>query len=520
MAHTPEPRGAPADPAAAPRGSARSQETGRLLGGQVVDHAPQDFGGAVRLLGDDAQPLHRHGVLVDLPPAVQAHRPGELFQVDDVGQAEVRVAQNGERPRLGGVRARAEGDDLERDVGALAELLQPLELPAHDVGPADRATHSGLVDDRPQLAAAIALDVALAPHAHRDPVLGHGIGNRPRGGDDRAGVLLGLKHAGHELRLVDADAGGGLLKADIDLEPVGQRIAVVLPPAGLLGFARQLDHGLDLDLVGDAVQLQQVLDIADLEADPSQFHPADLRFRTPDVVARLAAGHPARLTRLAEFGSEQHTPDCGTAPPLQTSYVHSRSLPTDRFPRPDRCSGAAAPRGNSTASHDIVDLADNSMGGAGKPPRLRANPHGRRLSAAARDMAKATGYPKRAQTCFPEGRTGNTPHPSQKHPTRCRPRPLSNWKSGSRRWGMRSLRSRTAQTSSPPRRSMLNRMGSRSAAVRRPCRKALVTSSETISSTSGARIAISQRASTPVQRSRATAAAPGSGVRLHDSASR
>jgi hypothetical protein len=62
-----------------------------------------------------------------------------------------------------------------------------------------------------------------------------------------------------------------------------------MPPAGGVGLPRQRQQRLPLDLVADAVQREEVDDIAFLESNPAQLEPAHLRLGGTDRVAGRAA---------------------------------------------------------------------------------------------------------------------------------------------------------------------------------------------------------------------------------------
>src|SRR6266511_202192 len=78
----------------------------------------------------------------------------------------------------------------------------------------------------------------------------------------------------------------------------------------LQGDVRQLGH-LDqaLVLMDDAVQGEQVGDVAFLEADSPQFHPADLGFGSPDQVPGVLAADALGLAKSAQLGAEHDAQD-------------------------------------------------------------------------------------------------------------------------------------------------------------------------------------------------------------------
>ena len=88
---------------------------------------------------------------------------------------------------------------------------------------------------------------------------------------DGAGVAGGLEQAVDELELEGADDRGGGFQAEVGLEPAGRDVAVAGPPAGGVGLP---DQGQDLVAgggVGDAVEGEQVGDVAFFEPGPGRF---------------------------------------------------------------------------------------------------------------------------------------------------------------------------------------------------------------------------------------------------------
>jgi len=94
-----------------------------------------------------------------------------------------------------------------------------------------------------------------------------------------------------------------------------------MPPAGRVGRARQLHERIALPLVVDAVHGEQVHDIAFLETDAPELHPADLGLRGADPVARLLPGDSPRFAEPAQLGSEQDATDGGTAARLNRDHA-------------------------------------------------------------------------------------------------------------------------------------------------------------------------------------------------------
>jgi hypothetical protein len=161
------------------------------------------------------------------------------------------------------VRADVERDDLQGDVGQVCDLQQVFQLGAHHGravrGPAQRR----LVQHGPQLGGVGLDEELLALHPEADPPFdllsgGVGVGDE----DDGTGVVLGLHEAVDELHLIGADDRGSLFQPDVELEPSGQDVAVLLPPVRGAGRAGQGQQLLAFRLVGDPVQAEQVGHIA------------------------------------------------------------------------------------------------------------------------------------------------------------------------------------------------------------------------------------------------------------------
>lgn len=150
--------------------------------------------------------------------------------------------------------------------------------------------------------------------AHLDAALDLLVGRvRETEADDRSRVVLRLQQPGDELQLVGAQQGGGLFQAEVHLEPAGQDVAVPVPPAGGVGLLRELQQRGPLVRVGDAVQGQQVGDVALLEADAAELHAADLRMGAADLVARLLGGDAAGLAQPPQLCAEENAQDGGAA---------------------------------------------------------------------------------------------------------------------------------------------------------------------------------------------------------------
>ena len=172
-----------------------------------------------------------------------------------------------------------EGEDLEGDVGELGRLDEAFQLAAHDLAAPNGPAQGGLIDHRPQPRRVLAGQQDLAGHPQPHPPA-HLVARFLQMGavDHRAHVVVGLQQPGDELAFVAADQGGGLFQVDIGAEPAGEDVAVVLPPAGGVGFSGQGEEFGDFGGVGDLVAGQQVDDVAVFEADLAVLEAVDLPF--------------------------------------------------------------------------------------------------------------------------------------------------------------------------------------------------------------------------------------------------
>src|SRR5699024_7105347 len=210
-------------------------------------------------------------------------------------------------------------------VVVLGELDQALQLATHDFATTDRSPHGGLVEDDPHAHLRVGLDALLSFEPGIDALLDDLVG-LTAAGDDLSGVGLGLQQARDELRLVDADVVRCLLEAHIAPEPLVQRVAVLLPPTRFVGIPGDFEVVLHPGTVGDPVQLQQILDIAQFEADTAEFHPADLGSRSTNRLARGLPGDTPSFTVPTYLVAEEHTTHGGAAPRAQSSDIHVRRL--------------------------------------------------------------------------------------------------------------------------------------------------------------------------------------------------
>ncbi len=147
---------------------------------------------------------------------------------------------------------------------------------------------------------------------------------RPRPGRTRPS----LQEAVHELDLERADVRGGTLQPDVGLEPAGQHVAEVVPPAGDAGVPGQPQGGGAFGVVGDAVEREQVLHVAGLETDPAQLHPADFGLGGPDRVPGASRVTPRASRNLLSCDPSRMR---RTIEPLElfTPFAAPRSLPAD-----------------------------------------------------------------------------------------------------------------------------------------------------------------------------------------------
>ena len=134
----------------------------------------------------------------------------------------------------------------------------------------------------------------------------------------------------HELQLEGADQRGRGLQAQVGLEPVGQDVGVLRPPAlgvGLLHERQQPGTGL---LVGDPVEGEQVGHVPVLEADPAVLQAADLGPGCADLIAGLFRRDPGVLAQAAQLGAEQHAQYGRAAPGIGGQGVAVRRAAAHR----------------------------------------------------------------------------------------------------------------------------------------------------------------------------------------------
>jgi hypothetical protein len=78
----------------------------------------------------------------------------------------------------------------------------------------------------------------------------------------------------------------------------------VLPPARRVRLPSELEEPGDLLWVGDAIQAQQVDDVAVFEADLAVLQPVDLPFRGPDRLGGFLAGEAHVGPEPAQLGAD------------------------------------------------------------------------------------------------------------------------------------------------------------------------------------------------------------------------
>src|SRR6185437_13559244 len=96
----------------------------------------------------------------------------------------------------------------------------------------------------------------------------------------------------------------------------------------------QLQHLRALFVVRDAIQRQQIRDVALLEADATALHPAELRFRAADAVRRLRTGDLSPLAQPAQLRAQDEPADGRAGRRLGPSIVErAHQNPPSNCPR-------------------------------------------------------------------------------------------------------------------------------------------------------------------------------------------
>jgi hypothetical protein len=244
--------------------------------------------------------------VIDRLPLVQIEGAGQLLQVHHVGQVGLGEAQDAEWPSGGGVTAGLERNDLDGHVRPFSRFEEVRQLPAHDAGAPDRASQHGLIQRHPQMRRLRPGEQGLPghpqPNAPLDLIGWSGLMAKKR---DGVGIFIGLQQAGHELDLIRADARGGFLKAQISLEPAGQDVGVVVPPAVGVGVARERQQRRALVLVGHPVEGEHGGDVPVLEPDPAGLEPLHFGLRRADHLPGVLDGDAPGLAQTAKLGTKQ-----------------------------------------------------------------------------------------------------------------------------------------------------------------------------------------------------------------------
>lgn len=225
------------------------------------------------------------------------------------------------------MRPVGERGDLERHIGQLRGLEQLVDLRAHHLRAADRAAQGRLVHHRPETGGVRTGEQFLALHAQGDMALDVVRARLPDGAglQHPARVVLGLEQAGDEVRLVGADEGGRALQADVHGEPARQDVVEPLPPAGPVGLLGQLDEELGL-VVGDAVGLQQQLEVRDFEGDLGHLHAADGGGGDTEDAGGLLALQPGAFPQVQQAPAEDHLAHRRRGPRLAHAPTSTESL--------------------------------------------------------------------------------------------------------------------------------------------------------------------------------------------------
>ncbi len=241
------------------------------------------------------QAIHDKHVVLDILDLVQVERGGQLLEVHDVREVRLGESQNPERTTHSRVCAGVDRNHLQRDVGQLGDLDQMLYLGPHHRALA-QPPQRRLVDHGPQTGRLRLGEDFLPCHSQRDPPFGvvGGATGVPEL-DEGTGHLPGLQQVGYELRLIGADHRAGLLETEVHLEPVGQDVAVAVPPSGLVGLPGHGQERHSFRFADNAVQGEQVGDVTLLEAHPAELHAADLGVGPSDRVSGCLGTDPARF---------------------------------------------------------------------------------------------------------------------------------------------------------------------------------------------------------------------------------
>ena len=140
----------------------------------------------------------------------------------------------------------AGADDLDGGLRVLRYLGQAVELASHDLAAADGAVQDALVEDAPELGRTRSAQNGLPGQTGGYLLLEVVQVPVGAGGQDRAGVLLGLQQAGDDERLVPAQDRGLGFDAGPLLEPAVPALLVallqVIPQPGQRAAGVQLGY--------------------------------------------------------------------------------------------------------------------------------------------------------------------------------------------------------------------------------------------------------------------------------------
>src|ERR1035441_6721891 len=135
-------------------------------------------------------------------------------------------------------------------------------------------------------------------------------------------VVRRLEQSRDELDLIEPDQRSGLLQAHVDLEPIRQNIAVLMPPTRFIGLPGQHDQGIPFRLISDAVHFEQVDDVSLLEADSPKLHAADLRAGCTNRVSGVLPSDSLGLAQSSQLGAEKDAENGRSAPRLNGDHAN------------------------------------------------------------------------------------------------------------------------------------------------------------------------------------------------------
>ena len=143
----------------------------------------------------------------------------------------------------------AGADDLDGGLGVLGYFGQAVELASHHLAAADGAVQGAFVEDAPELGRTRSTRNCLPGQTGGYLLLQVVQVPAGAGGQDRAGILLGLQQAGDDERLVPAQDRGLGFDAGPLLEPAVQALPLaplqVIPQAGQRAAGVQLGYRVE-----------------------------------------------------------------------------------------------------------------------------------------------------------------------------------------------------------------------------------------------------------------------------------